>query len=274
MMPIKHIPMESDAHLRAADIRQMMQLTHESRELAGDLNAKSHHFFEGIRKLINAQVCIFSELSGYFPEKKWHIRPIFDFGWNLTAERKIFMSFFDSDQMSDPLTQRCVFLEDQTTTVSRRSLVNDTQWYESPNVMELRRPGGLDDCIYSCYRLRDPETAMGVAFHRPWGDTAFGVRERLIVHLMHEFNPLYNRRYVPENASSKLSRRQQQVLNLLQQGYSEKEAANHLALSKHTVHVYVKGLYKHFSVYSRAELLSLWVNRDLHQSRTKSTADD
>jgi Bacterial regulatory proteins, luxR family len=45
------------------------------------------------------------------------------------------------------------------------------------------------------------------------------------------------------------------VLHELQLGRSEKEAANSLRLSPHTVHIYIKTLYRKFKVNSRAELL-------------------
>jgi DNA-binding CsgD family transcriptional regulator len=44
-------------------------------------------------------------------------------------------------------------------------------------------------------------------------------------------------------------------------GNAEKEIASRLAISKHTVHVYVKSLYKLFGVTSRGELLARWVQR-------------
>jgi DNA-binding NarL/FixJ family response regulator len=58
-----------------------------------------------------------------------------------------------------------------------------------------------------------------------------------------------------------LSPRQRQTLELLLEGHAEKQIAARLAISKHTVHVYVKTLYKRFDVCSRAELLARWVQR-------------
>jgi DNA-binding CsgD family transcriptional regulator len=55
--------------------------------------------------------------------------------------------------------------------------------------------------------------------------------------------------------------RQRQTLELLLNGNAEKEIAARLAISRHTVHVYVKSLYKRFGVSSRAELLARWVQR-------------
>jgi DNA-binding NarL/FixJ family response regulator len=61
----------------------------------------------------------------------------------------------------------------------------------------------------------------------------------------------------PETAN--LAPRLQQTLKHLLDGDSEKQIAAKLALSRHTVHVYVKGLYRHFGASSRGELLSRWV---------------
>jgi DNA-binding CsgD family transcriptional regulator len=58
-----------------------------------------------------------------------------------------------------------------------------------------------------------------------------------------------------------LSPRQRQTLELLLTGHAEKQIAARLDISRHTVHVYVKSLYKSFGVCSRAELLARWVQR-------------
>jgi FixJ family two-component response regulator len=58
---------------------------------------------------------------------------------------------------------------------------------------------------------------------------------------------------------SKLTPRQRDVISLLLAGDSLKEIAQKLGLSKHTVGDYVKEIYKHFSVSSRAELLAQFI---------------
>jgi DNA-binding CsgD family transcriptional regulator len=58
-----------------------------------------------------------------------------------------------------------------------------------------------------------------------------------------------------------LSPRAQQTLDLLLAGDSEKQIAGKLKLSRHTVHIYVKALYRGFGVSSRGELLSRFINR-------------
>ncbi len=58
----------------------------------------------------------------------------------------------------------------------------------------------------------------------------------------------------------KLSPRLRQTLARLLAGDSEKQVARHLSLSKNTVHVYVKALYRQYNVNSRGELLAKFVN--------------
>jgi DNA-binding CsgD family transcriptional regulator len=56
-----------------------------------------------------------------------------------------------------------------------------------------------------------------------------------------------------------LAPRLRQTLRALVRGDSEKQIASALGLSPHTVHVYVKQLYKRFNASSRGELLSRFI---------------
>ena len=64
---------------------------------------------------------------------------------------------------------------------------------------------------------------------------------------------------VPSNGA--LPRRQDQTLQHLLQGDSEKQVAQKLSLSRHTVHIYVKALYRHYGVCSRGELMAKHLHR-------------
>ena len=73
--------------------------------------------------------------------------------------------------------------------------------------------------------------------------------------------PVDTREELLRDTSAALSPRLGQTLTCLLAGHSEKEAAQQLGLSPHTVHVYVKELYRRFGVSSRAELLARHVRR-------------
>ena len=59
----------------------------------------------------------------------------------------------------------------------------------------------------------------------------------------------------------KLAPRIRQTLERLLTGDSEKEIAARLGVSRHTIHVYVKSIYRHFNVSSRGELFARFVDR-------------
>jgi DNA-binding NarL/FixJ family response regulator len=58
----------------------------------------------------------------------------------------------------------------------------------------------------------------------------------------------------------RLSPRLREVLDLLLQGLGEKQVAHQMGLSGHTIHYYIKDLYKRFGVSARSELLVLVLN--------------
>jgi DNA-binding CsgD family transcriptional regulator len=76
-----------------------------------------------------------------------------------------------------------------------------------------------------------------------------------------EFCKLLGRQFSapPPDLTAGLSPRHRQTLQRMLVGDSEKQVAGHLGVSPHTVHVYVKALYRHYEVNSRGELLAKFV---------------
>lgn len=64
-------------------------------------------------------------------------------------------------------------------------------------------------------------------------------------------------------ATHGLSPRLTQVLFALTRGLSEKQVAATLGISPHTVHVYVKDLYRRYGASSRGEFLAGWIDPNL-----------
>ena len=79
---------------------------------------------------------------------------------------------------------------------------------------------------------------------------------RMVGERMHGQPP---RKSLLEAELNRLPPRLRQTMHSLLAGDSEKQAAAKMGVSPHTVHVYVKTLYRRYNVSSRGELLSKWV---------------
>jgi DNA-binding NarL/FixJ family response regulator len=121
----------------------------------------------------------------------------------------------------------------------------------------------VDDFIYAGYRGPAGRAAHGLSLHRPWGSRPFSERERRLVDAFHRESAwLYEPpSLIPEDLLSALPPRLRDVLRALARGLSEKQVADELRLSGHTVHDYVKSLHRHFGVNSRGELLARCLRR-------------
>jgi DNA-binding CsgD family transcriptional regulator len=115
--------------------------------------------------------------------------------------------------------------------------------------------------IVSIARGGANEAPAVLALARDAGRTGFSRRQLRIVHVMHRAMKNGGISFTVGNRELNLSPRQKTVLEHLKEGCSEKEVAGALGISHHTVHHYVKSLYKRFQVGSRAELLSLLLGR-------------
>jgi DNA-binding NarL/FixJ family response regulator len=92
----------------------------------------------------------------------------------------------------------------------------------------------------------------------------FRRRERRLVRLLHQElgrhfgTPLAT---LDDPSPSDLTPRLRDTLRCLLEGDGEKQVAARLGVSTLTVHDYVKALYRHFGVASRAELLAYFLRR-------------
>jgi DNA-binding CsgD family transcriptional regulator len=177
---------------------------------------------------------------------------------------------------------------------SRGQHSQDGLWQGARFFRRLLAPLGLEDCIFSVVTLPRLKPFMGVVCLsgplRPRrencdtdGPRRFTVRQRRGVHVAHGglrwvYYPEINREQrvsvgpmsvdldfaspvapLPTNAIADLAPRHQKVLSHLLAGGSEKALADQLGLSRHTIHEYVRAIYRKFNVNSRSELMAHWV---------------
>jgi DNA-binding CsgD family transcriptional regulator len=103
--------------------------------------------------------------------------------------------------------------------------------------------------------------ASSIVFLRRASRPPFTEREKWLVQIVCEEIPWLHESPralpAPEPApEAQLSPRQRETLHLLLAGFSRQEVSRRMGISPHTVHDYVKNLYRHFGQHSRASLVT------------------
>jgi DNA-binding NarL/FixJ family response regulator len=138
-------------------------------------------------------------------------------------------------------------------------------WYGSLAYNDYHRVIRIDHCVVSPLELTAGGWFSCIIPHRATGEREFAPRHRRLLHLFHEelgrpIGPVLVSAGDP-HSPTRLPARVQETLDCLLDGDSEKQAAARMGLSRETVHQYVKALYRHYRVASRAELLARVLRR-------------
>ncbi|MEP7122646.1 MAG: helix-turn-helix transcriptional regulator [Byssovorax sp.] len=236
-----------------------LRLAGELRELPRGSKVQHEHALLGLSALVGAQVGLWLHV-GPSPSGLV-IESVVDRGWSGDAERATFLRFFRGEQHTsvDPsMAPLAASISGPFCTWTRQQLVSDRIWYRSEHVQELRKAARVDSFVCALAVPRGGGM-RAISLHRAWGERPFSERERRLLDVFHRecgflHEPASGLR---EALIHGLSPRLADTLRGLARGGSEKQVAVDLRLSPHTVHEYVKALYRHFGVQSRSELLAL-----------------
>lgn len=241
----------------------MFRLIGECREVGRDPRAWRVHLYEGLCKLLNAQVAVGG--LGYWPKTltSKYIEMV-DIGWPSKLARQRFQDYMrdlcttDEDLLAEglrgPLSRHDVLIRD------REEIVDDRRWYNSVLFNEYFRVSEMDHYLGSLVHLGDDLREV-ISLHRLLGDRPFAARERELLRLIYtEIRPSIGTSLRASGPSMyNLPARLRQVLMRLLDGDSEKQVARRLGLTPMSAHQYVKALYRHFGAASRGELMAHFV---------------
>lgn len=255
------------------ELRRALRLAGELRELPRGSAMQKLHALDGLCALVGGQVGLWCVTEG-MDSGTVTLLSALDRGWSGDSERESFLRFFHSEQeraLDPSMAPLAAKAAEPMFTVTREQLVDDRTWYRSSHVQDFRRVARVDSCIYSAVRSEAGDTCISI--HRPWGAKPFSERERVLVDVFHnECRWLHAPSRTIEGALLRgLAPRLRETLSALARGLSEKEVAAELAISRHTVHEYVKSLHRHFGVSSRSELLALCLGTGSPQRRAVAT---
>jgi DNA-binding CsgD family transcriptional regulator len=152
-----------------------------------------------------------------------------------------------------------------TTIVSE---IDDDGWFKNVLLPKFLEPLGYADGIVSMWAA-SPSHAVLLGHLRRAIDPPFGDKDVQIMSLMLRAAAPMIDREVCQRASMfdqpKLSPRQHEVLLMLLAGESEKEIAVKIHRSVHTVHTFIRQIYKLFEVSSRGELMARFIDKAVFQ---------
>jgi DNA-binding CsgD family transcriptional regulator len=159
----------------------------------------------------------------------------------------------------DPIMETLV----QTSTFPRvwlrSAIMPDARWHRTEHYEQMRRPCDLEHTLYAIVCPMWGQRLF-LALDRGRRMPNFNRAEVVLLHSFLAANPHRLALKPPPDQSRflgvSLTLRQRDVLQGLLEGMSERQVAARLRLSPHTVHDYVKQLYRAVGVASRAELLS------------------
>lgn len=249
--------------VRMDELRAMFRLEGELGELPPGSEAQRAHALRGMCALVGADVGLWVTLGG-LRSGNIVMKDAVDVGFAGEHERRTFRGYVAGEQQrsEDPALCRVpTRMEGPVGTFSRAQLIDDQGWYRSAHVQEFRRAGRVDGFLYGLRIGDDGDSGYGIGMHRAWGRRAYTERERRLLDVFHRESQRLRANLPAASPAAGLPPRLAQTLRALARGLSEKQVADELGLSPHTIHEYVKALHQRFDVKSRGELLARLAGR-------------
>jgi DNA-binding CsgD family transcriptional regulator len=245
--------------LDSADVRSLLRLLGELRELGRSPPRWRRHLVDSLGKLCGARAVLAGELAVVGPGngrdsmKVIHreLRGISAGDQIRFDEQVVWQTHGPNDAISGQWPRYGLRF-----TTGRQHLVDSRRWYRSAVANDQFRSFDCDDFIVSMVPVPALRAITAIKMFRAWRDRPFGERDGLLLDLLAEELARDWAQVGAAAGEARLGRRLRQVLNLLASGASEKEVGAALELSTHTVHDYIKALYRAFAVHSRPELLA------------------
>lgn len=237
------------ARLRLSQVRAIFRLVGEVREMGADPDVWRPHMVGSLRKLLDAQFVVSSEIHFRRASRQGGMR-VTDIGWISDTEGSVCKAHHEREQEG---------FDDFWVTPAQAPPGDGAAGEGFIPVKPTLNVHAGRAFILSQYALKHAGAVDQLGLHRAWGDEPFTSAHHRLVRMLHvELGRLWRRDALrkAKDPNSALPPRLSQTLEELLLGRSEKEIAMHLELSRHTIHNYVKALHQRFGVSSRGELLA------------------
>lgn len=256
--------------LRTCDVRALIRLVGECRDLGDDRAAWRWHFLERLAGVIGAEAGLNGEMAGCLSLKNVDMGVVFWWPGGFTPPPfwDEHMARFRHDPGYSPAmaVYHALTRDERGRALSREDFIADRDWYGSHDFLKIQEPLGLDASLW-CFRpipsVRADEST-GIVLLREKGRRGFSRREQAIAREAHAaISPLVGGALArfADPTPADLAPRRREVLSCLLEGDGDKQVAARLGMSVYTVNEHTKAIFRHFGVRGRAELLARWLRR-------------
>lgn len=246
------------ARLRIRDVRCVLRLMTDLVERRHNSLEWFRHLLDNAPALIGANGMIAAQVGIPLPQHPAPTTYAACGAIDDSARRAFIIGAFSTGAVfSDPLYRRVMDLPQRIIALRREDVASDEEWYNSEIYKRFYIPTGFGAtvtlrCVSPLLRRLFVITMFRNVVCPAFSAQDVGVLKFFGTELLHKLEQ--DARVA--RFGQPLPRREEEVLMLLRDGLSEKEVASRLELSRHTVHTYVRQLFKRFSVSSRTELLA------------------
>jgi DNA-binding CsgD family transcriptional regulator len=231
---------------------------------------------QGVLELFHVKVGAVSDIGPVRPAPNPRPKRMTDFGLT-EGERNALFSYIHDPDAFDPFLSSILAGPRVNRVVTRRDIVPDDNWYGITLVEDYMLKAGLDDVLAGIFigGVGDQASAFMTVGVRAAGERPFGAPEVEAMRMLQQGLAGWSRFLVDHptlaapqanaftlgegvsaDALPRLSPRLRQLLDCFIQGKTEPQAADEMRLSRHTVHMHAKRLYRAMDVNTRAELVA------------------
>jgi DNA-binding CsgD family transcriptional regulator len=242
--------------LKLSQVREIFRLVGEVRELGSDPQKWRPHMVQRLRDILHANIVVSSEVHFRRNPKTGTMRVI-DIGWVSDADGHT--SQIHTEREDERPEAFWLTAGEPRKDNRGGDEGSDENGDELVPVTPTKKVYGGTTFVMSQVALPHAGAVDQLGLHREWGDDPFTQAQHRMVRIFHvELGRLWRRDVLrrAKEPNSDLPPRLSQTLEELLAGSSEKQIANKLELSRHTIHNYVKALHQRFGVSSRGELLA------------------
>ncbi|MEM1071896.1 MAG: LuxR C-terminal-related transcriptional regulator [Planctomycetota bacterium] len=249
------------------DIRGVFRLLNECLELWADPEAWQQHLLAGASSIVGDSPA--SQLQLFQPTDQPDRPQLIPLAsvWPSEEARELYLESCDpASGVELPNFASAIgpAMQGGAIGITRPMVVPDEAWYPSPFFQRYVKPTGSDEFVIGITPAPQLRGLLNISTMRAIDAEPADHRFAAVLAILaQELVPLIGTRLAlaDQKSMAGLTPRQRQALELLLEGFSEKQVAAEMGVKLSTAHTYIVQLHKHFDVQSRGELMSYFVKR-------------